>query len=159
MITDLWGHEPIPCRVDPRWEQVRGAKVSIQLTRDPVDITWYVHGAVRYQADRLGDVWAAPAETLSRGYGDCEDIALLKRAIFITNGGYEFECVFLLVWDQIARQDHALLAVTSEEFGWVILDSRTPKVLPKHKVADYTPRFAYSGAQGWVYGRRKDAGA
>ena len=44
----------------------------------PQEIGQYIHDNIQYTKDNL-DHWQRPEETLSRGKGDCEDIALLAK--------------------------------------------------------------------------------
>jgi len=51
------------------------------------DIGTWMNDRVEYIADRYGDDWASPVETIERGYGDCEDFArLFLNILFIRFG-------------------------------------------------------------------------
>lgn len=53
-------------------------------TRDIRDIyTWrdWMAANIRYTKDFGDDDWSAPIATLKRGFGDCEDYAILNRAV------------------------------------------------------------------------------
>lgn len=122
-----------------------------QVPRGLGPIAAWLRGKVRYRPEPI-DLWSPPAETLRRGYGDCEDMALLKRALFLEGGGAEADALFVLVWDRIARRDHALL-VAREAGQWWVLDSYNALVQRVEAVSDYTPRLAYLGAKAWTFGR------
>ena len=83
-----------------------------------------VHHDIRYRWDRPGkDHWQTPLETLARGRGDCEDHAILKRALLIAAGVDESKVS--LVFMRTARGlGHVIVQVETEE-GTRILDNRT----------------------------------
>lgn len=147
----LWDRAPISVgSAQSRWLEVKDFRSGIKLPLDLDEINRFVHRKVRYTRDRV-DEWSRPSETLERGYGDCEDFALLKRALYLEAGGKEEDTCFLIVWDQIARSQHAVLLVN--EHGWKLLDSYTSLVMPAEEVRDYTPQFAYMGDDAWFYDR------
>jgi len=153
MKPDVFGYVAMPFgRVDPRWTAVKDHRVDLHL--DPPDLVQRVDRSVnkriRYQGD-TGDSWAAPQDTLTRGAGDCEDYALLKRAILIASGFPEEHIVLLIVRDVIARRDHAVLLVHDSE--WLVLDCYNALTLPAKKVRDYTPLLAFSGNSAWGFAR------
>lgn len=86
-----------------------------------------VNGAVnrmRYAADGIDDAWAAPAEFLLRGSGDCEDYALAKYAALRSLGvAAEEMAVMVFVAPDIGA--HAVLIVSDGQDLWV-LDNRRP---------------------------------
>lgn len=140
---------------DARWIEVRDAGVKLRYQPGPglphrVDA--WVNYAVKYRREAK-DEWCLPAQTLSRQYGDCEDIALLKRAILLRSGFTEEKIVFLLCEDIIAREIHALLLV--HEDRWLCLDSRNSMTLTVDHVRDYRPILAFSGAKAWLYGKKR----
>lgn len=151
---ELCGHAPLLApKVDPRWLRARAqAHVGLRY-RDSIAVNAdrWVNKTIRYRADATDD-WAPPMATLDRGYGDCEDIALLKRAIILRSGVPESRVFFLLVRDLIRQQDHAVLAV--DDGGWRLLDSANSLTLRIEEVEDYRPVLAFSGEQAWLYGRR-----
>lgn len=151
MPPALWGWKPVAAGTAPdKWIKVKDERADIALPCVLSEIAAYVRENVRYSRE-LVDQWSPPAETLERGTGDCEDMALLKRSLFIEAGGKEEETCLLVVWDQIARLQHAVLLV--DHGGWKLLDAYNSLVLPVEQVRDYTPQFAYIGDAAWVYGR------
>lgn len=154
---DAFGYTPIPIgRVDKRWLDIRD-KISLPEDMCPdiagirtVDVM--VNRKIMYQADAT-DEWTTPKETLERGYGDCEDIALVKRAILLSTGYKDPDIYLFLVKDLVARRDHALLIVRGKE-EWFVLDSFNSLSLPLRLVIDYVPLLAFSGDKAWFFGKR-----
>ena len=146
-------------RIDPRWLALKDeTEVGLRYRSDIVHAAdrWVNH-AIRYQADSA-DEWAKPSDTLARRCGDCEDMALLKRAILLNSGIGEDHICFVLVHDVIAKRDHALLVVL-DGGQWKVLDSRNSLTMPVERLADYRPIMALSGGQCWTFGKRPEATA
>lgn len=155
MAPDLCGFTPVVwSSLDPRWVAVRDATVDKVFSDGSLAerVDQWVNQTIRYQSD-VADSWSTPAETLQRGYGDCEDIALLKRAILLKSGKSEQDIIFAMVRDTISHNDHALLIVNDN--GWKVLDSFNSHTLPVEKVCDYRPIEAFSGDKAWIYGERR----
>lgn len=150
-----WHHfEPVPAPTDRRWLAIKDRitvpkRVSPPLIRSA---DRWVYDTVRYVRDH-GDEWADPATTWARGFGDCEDIALLKRAVLINSGLNPKHIFLVLVRDLIAKADHALLVAFED--CWRVLDSYNSLSLPIEKVSDYRPIIAFNGDDAWTYGIRR----
>ncbi|MBN2365530.1 MAG: hypothetical protein JXR86_08965 [Spirochaetales bacterium] len=56
------------------------------------DIARYIKDNVRYEIENF-DVWTSPSETLNRGYGDCDDYALLYMNLAYLNLGIKMDFV------------------------------------------------------------------
>jgi predicted transglutaminase-like cysteine proteinase len=154
-MLDLWGWKPVALGRNPttKWDTCHYARSGVNLPLDLTAINAYVHARVRYQAEAV-DEWSPPVITIKRGYGDCEDFALLKRSLYIEAGGDEKACLFLLVWDHIARHEHAILIVSDPADGqWKVLDSHNDLVLPVDAAMDYTPSMAFQAGRCWTFGR------
>lgn len=157
---ELWGWTPkLMDAPDPRWLAVKDEQcpaVSLLGGRDnPIHVDQYVNDRITYRPD-IADVWFEPWRTYRSGSADCEDFAILKRAILITNGFPENRIWFLLVMDALARCDHAVLLVYDDR--WRILDCRkclAGGALPVEQVSDFTPRRAMQGEQQWTFERRR----
>ncbi len=134
------------------WEELVG-EVHRLPAADPLRmVNSWVNWHVRYREDRTGDEWAPAALTLRRGYGDCEDFALAKRALLIELGVPSDDLYLVLLHDS-RRVQHAVLAVNRRD-RLLVLDNRTDKVLPAEVIADYTPIVSFSGPFAWTYGVR-----
>ncbi len=122
---------------------------------NPLDmVNRWVNWHVRYRDDRKGDAWSSAAETLQRGSGDCEDLAIVKMAL-LTQLGIRPEDMFLVLVRQKARgADHAVLAVRRNG-AMVVLDSNTDVLQPARALGGaYQPTLSYSGSFAWIYGYR-----
>ncbi len=143
-----WG--PIGCRMDPRWEAVRHHRIAkVPGLTNPREVHAYVRRRVQYHSEPI-DIWATPEETLKRGYGDCEDFAILERALLIESGWPREDIWVLLAHDLLVRQDHALLIV-----GGLIIDCRSAPVFPVSTFRDYRPIIAFCEDRAVTFGRKR----
>jgi predicted transglutaminase-like cysteine proteinase len=81
----------------------------------------WVQERIQYKADD-GDYWQKPEETIARGKGDCEDLAILKRAILLNNG-YGRDQLKLRIGKNKNNILHAILEVTEENGDIWYLDN------------------------------------
>lgn len=153
---DLCGLAAVPAPLrDPRWLAVRDQRaLGLRYRGEGIaaKVDKWVNYAVRYERDD-GDSWAPPAETLAKLAGDCEDIALLKRALLINSGVPEPQIMFVLAYDLLARADHAFLVVF--EARWLALENRNSLTMPAERLRDYRPIEAFTRDRAWTFGRRR----
>lgn len=108
-----------------------------------------VNNAIRYTSDMTQwatpDEWSAPLAagkgSFETGLGDCEDYAIAKYVALRAAGVPAKQLRVLLVRDNIARLDHAVLAA-NEEGHWFILDNRWTAAVEDNDVRRFTPLFA-----------------
>lgn len=153
----LWGRTPqlLP-EPDPRWLAVKDAHCPIFTfpggEPQSIHVDNFINASIDYAAE-LRDNWASPTETWDRGRGDCEDYAVLKRALLLRHGFSDDRIWLLLVDDVLARCDHAVLLVHDDR--WRILDCRKSLAggaLPVEQVQDFTALEAMQGNERWKYG-------
>jgi predicted transglutaminase-like cysteine proteinase len=158
--------------LDARWNQVSGAGVggnagafAASLRGQDVlakleAVNGYVNGRVRFVDDRVqfgvADRWLAPADTLTRGRGDCEDFALAKRAMLRAAGVPEKDLYLVVLKDLSRRADHAVLVVRADG-RFLVLDNGTDRIVDSADVADYKPMLTFA-AQGrsYTHGYRRE---
>lgn len=137
----------------------RAASLTWQLGANPLEaVNLRVNSEFRQVDDTGGDNWASAAQTLVRGAGDCEDLAILKLAL-LERAGIDRDRLFLvIVRDTVRRIDHAVAAVRWENRLWV-LDNRVDRLQPAEMVTDYVPLQGFSGPWAWTYGYRDGTSA
>jgi predicted transglutaminase-like cysteine proteinase len=116
-----------------------------------------VNAAVAYASDNevygVADHWATLAETLDKGRGDCEDIAIVKMWL-LNAAGVKLSAMRLVVLrDTLRNLDHAVLSVIEGGHQYV-LDNTTWKVGRADWMRGYQPIYALSSDQSWIYGVR-----
>ena len=120
-------------------------------------INSWVNGHVVYAADRRGDHWADLSETIARGRGDCEDFAIAKMRLLERAGVPADSLYLVIVTDTINNLDHAVL-VAHEDGAFLVLDSRTDRILRTAEVADYRPILSFASHFAWTHGYRSATG-
>jgi predicted transglutaminase-like cysteine proteinase len=136
--------------IDKRWLEVKDKSIVFQKEygTSPQQVDQYINKIITYRPDVIDD-WSWPQDTLRSGHGDCEDFALLKRAILLHTFS-EDQIYFALVRDLVSKQDHAILVFdTGTEF--LILDNFNSLTLPDTQVKDYDPIMTFSGNKCWVH--------
>lgn len=115
----------------------------------------WVNASIAYTEDSQlysqSDYWASAQETLRRGRGDCEDIAILKYHLLAAMGFDREDMYLTLARDLSRRADHAVLIV---RFGgeYFMLDNATDTVLPADQSYDYRPVLSYGASSTWLHG-------
>ena len=158
--------------LDARWNQVSGAGVggnagafAASLRGQDVlakleAVNGYVNARVRFVDDRVqfgvADRWLAPADTLTRGRGDCEDFALAKRAMLRAAGVSENDLYLVVLKDLSRRADHAVLVVRAAG-RFLVLDNGTDRIVDSADVADYKPMLTFAAyGRSYTHGYRRD---
>jgi predicted transglutaminase-like cysteine proteinase len=108
-----------------------------------------VNNAIQYTSDMAQwatpDEWSAPLAvgkgSFETGLGDCEDYAIAKYVALRAAGVPAQHLRVLLVRDNLARLDHAVLAA-NEEGHWFILDNRWTAAVEDSDVRRFTPLLA-----------------
>ena len=116
-----------------------------------------VNALIVYASDEeiygVGDYWATLEESMSRGRGDCEDIAIAKMWL-LNAAGVDLSSMRLVVLKDTLRDlDHAVLSVVEDGHQYV-LDNTAWKVGRADWMRGYRPIYALSSDQSWVYGMR-----
>ena len=73
-----------------------------------------------------GDYWSTPGETLARGGGDCEDLAIILGTV-LKAVGYPYR-----IWIALGKRNgigHAWIEIEHPEFGLIIVESRPSYVV------------------------------
>ncbi|WP_245314714.1 transglutaminase-like cysteine peptidase [Sinorhizobium alkalisoli] len=116
-----------------------------------------VNWLVRYQPDAQNygkrDYWAAPAEILARGKGDCEDYAILKMAALKELGLPPRSMSIVVLRDTRRNLYHAVLTVMTSQ-GYFILDNLSNEVKLDSTLPEYQPLFSVSADRTWIHGIR-----
>lgn len=153
---------------DKDWNRVRGgglsASVAARLTESGraaptmstlAAVNSWTNAKVRYVEDRelygKADYWASASETLRRGAGDCEDIAIAKMQLLAALGVRRDAMFLTIARDTVRAADHAVLVVQMGDKAWM-LDNATDRVLDASESYDYRPIVSFSQNQRWIHG-------
>ena len=100
---------------------------------------------------RARDYWASASETLRRGRGDCEDVAILKYHLLLRAGFAPRDLYLTLARDLARHADHAMLVV-HHEGQFLMLDNATEAILPANVSYDYRPTLSFNSESAWLHG-------
>jgi predicted transglutaminase-like cysteine proteinase len=110
---------------------------------------------VRWQHDLdnmgVADFWANAGETLRRGTGDAEDIAIAKMQV-LKAAGFNPKDLYISVGRHSTRGAHILLLARTAS-GFFALDDRDGMV-PAAQNTRFTPIMTLGQGMSWIHGRR-----
>jgi len=111
-----------------------------------------VHWA--HDLDNMGvaDFWANAGETLRRGTGDSEDIAIVKMQV-LKAAGFNPKDLYISVGRHSTRGSHILLLARTAS-GFFALDDGAQGVIPANQVSRFTPIMTLGQGMSWIHGRR-----
>ena len=113
----------------------------------------FINRSVSYGTDRqiwgVDDYWATPLETLSRGRGDCEDFALLKRKMLVDRGVDPADLLMTVVL-QPNGEGHAVLTVRTDRGDFVLDNMRSKVMLWSETEYTYLKRQSIDDPGAWV---------
>jgi predicted transglutaminase-like cysteine proteinase len=141
---------------DPRVRQIAAATAGL----DPLAKLAFIHEAVgrriAFRSDLDGyhivDYWAQAGETLDRGAGDSEDIAILKMQA-LKAAGFAARDLYLSVGRDRLRGADTLLLVRVED-RFYALDDRSDRPLNAREYVRFVPVITLGKDIAWLHGKR-----
>jgi predicted transglutaminase-like cysteine proteinase len=101
-----------------------------------------LNAAIRWRYGAT-EPWTAPLATLVAGRGDCTDLSIAKYLALREARVAADDLRILIVWDDLARQYHAVLAARDQR-RWLILDNRITVLGEDVEFRNFLPLFAIS---------------
>lgn len=135
-----------------KWDAVKNevAGVTSSMLIETVNIE--VNNRIRYLSDPGDDHWQSPAETCETLTGDCEDYAILKRAILIKSGvPKERLAVVLCRIVSPVFVEHAFLVLEMDGGRRVVLDNRFYELLDPKDYVGMTPLKLLTANEVYLY--------
>lgn len=156
-------------RYDVRWRRVSAADRSdprvmaiAAMARglDPVAMLAAIQGEVRrrivWKRDldgyKIADYWAEAGETLSRGFGDAEDIAVVKMQALKAAGFNPRDLYISIGKDRSRGLDSLLVARANGRF--YILDDRSERPTTPDQHSWFEPIITLGKGISYLHGRR-----
>ena len=154
---------------DVRWRRVTAADRSHPRVlaiaaalrgRDPYTMLAAVQGEVgrrvTWKRDldgyKISDYWAEAAETLHRGYGDSEDIAVVKIQALKAAGFNPRDLYISVGKDRSRGLDTLLVARANGRF--YVLDDRADRPMTPEQHASFEPIITLGKGISYLHGRR-----
>ena len=118
-----------------------------------------VNQSVRWMHDLdnmgVADFWANAGETLRRGTGDSEDIAIAKMQV-LKAAGFDPKDLFISIGRHNVRGAHVLLLARTAT-GFFVLDDTVQDLMTPAQHGRFTPVMTLSQGHSWIHGRRVGA--
>jgi len=118
------------------------------------EVNIWVNSQIKYREDS-SDQWGSPVQTLSRGYGDCEDFAITKYYVLKALGFTDEQLYLIVADDLVVRTEHAVLLINVDGQEYVLDNFTNNVIAPASAVKVLKPEFAFSGRNSWVFGIKK----
>lgn len=143
-------------RDDPR---VVGLAASLRGL-EPLEQLARVHDMVRARirlADdldtmKVADFWANAGETLERGAGDSEDLAIVEMQA-LKAAGFDSRNLYLSVGRRKGVGNHVVLVARTPQ-GFYALDGLQPGPVAASATGWFTPVLTMGEGKSWIHGRR-----
>lgn len=115
-----------------------------------------VLGRVKWAHDldnmHVADFWSNAGETLARGTGDSEDIAIVEMQA-LKAAGYSSRDLYISIGRQKPIGGHIVLLARTPQ-GFMVLDDRLGNPMAASDDHLFTPVLTIGEGKSWVHGRR-----
>ena len=115
-----------------------------------------VNSRVRWthDLDNMGvaDFWANAGETLKRGTGDSEDIAIAKMQV-LKAAGFNPKDLYISIGRHNVRGAHVVLLARTDR-GFYVLDDQLQSPIMTSEHGRFTPIMTLGQGMSWIHGRR-----
>ena len=101
---------------------------------------------------RVADFWSNAAETLERGSGDSEDIAIVQMQV-LKAAGYDPRDLYISIGRHRRAGSHIVLLARTPS-GFYALDDRVGQPISAASAAQFTPVMTIGYGKSWIHGRR-----
>lgn len=101
---------------------------------------------------RVADFWSNAAETLERGTGDSEDIAIVEMQV-LKAAGFDPRDLYISIGRHRRAGSHIVLLARTPS-GFVALDDKVGQPMPATTLAQFTPVMTIGYGKSWIHGRR-----
>lgn len=146
---------------DARIAEIAAAARGLDALRALAVVQSEVKRRVTWRTDLDGygvaDYWANAAETLTKGIGDGEDIAVVKIQA-LKAAGFNPRDLYLSVGRDKQRGADALLLVRADG-QFYVLDDRAARPVTPEEHAKFVPVITLGQGKSWLHGRNIAGGA
>jgi predicted transglutaminase-like cysteine proteinase len=115
-----------------------------------------VRAKVRWSSDldtmKVADLWANAGETLERGAGDSEDIAVVEMQV-LKLAGWNPRDLYISIGREKGVGSHVVLLARTAG-GFYVLDDKAGRPLTPQEHGRFTPVLTLGEGKSWVHGRR-----
>jgi predicted transglutaminase-like cysteine proteinase len=156
-----WRRVSAADHADPRIAAIAAAASGFDPLRTLAAIQTEVNRRVKWRADLDGygvsDYWANAGETLTKGIGDSEDIAVVKMQALKAAGFSPRDLYLSIGRDKLRGADTLLLVRAAGKF--YVLDDRAVRPMIAEQYARFVPVITLGQGRTWLHGRNIAGGA
>lgn len=145
-------------RDDPRLRIIADSLANLpaveQLSKVKMLVGRLVHSASDLDTMHVADYWSNASDTLDRGAGDDEDIAIVEMQA-LKAAGFPARDLYLSVGRHKQRGMHTVLIARTAQ-GFYMLDDAQPTVVPASSAhaAAFVPMMTIGSGRSWLHGYR-----
>jgi len=141
-------------RIQAMADQLKGLSPVAQLARVKQLVAARVRTASDLETMHVADYWSNAADTLTRGAGDDEDIAIVEMQT-LRAAGFPSRDLYLSVGRHRATGMHVVLLARTDR-GFYLVDDAERQVLAASDgaAAGFTPMMTIGTGRSWLHGYR-----
>jgi predicted transglutaminase-like cysteine proteinase len=133
-------------------QRLQGMSPEQQLVQVQSEVRAKVHWATDLDTMKVADLWANAGETLERGAGDSEDIAVVEMQA-LKLAGWSPRDLYISIGREKGVGAHIVLLARAPS-GFYVLDDRASRPMTPQEHGRFTPILTLGEGKSWVHGRR-----
>ena len=133
-------------------ESLRGLSPEQQLVAVHSQVREKVRWAHDLDTMKVADLWANAGESLERGAGDSEDIAVVKMQV-LKAAGWNARDLYISIGRKKDIGAHIVLLARAPT-GFYVLDDKASRPMTPQEHARFTPVLTLGQGKSWIHGRR-----
>ena len=133
-------------------DRLRGLSPAEQLAAVQREVLARVKWSTDLETMHVADLWANAGETLRRGAGDSEDIAIVQMQA-LKAAGFNSRDLYISIGRQKPVGAHIVLLARTPE-GFMVLDDRVGRPTLAQSNRQFTPVLTIGEGKSWIHGRR-----
>lgn len=138
-------------------ERLRGLSPAEQLATVQREVLSRVKWSSDLENMQVADFWSNAGETLVRGTGDSEDIAIVQMQA-LKAAGYSPRDLYISIGRQKPVGAHIVLLARTPQ-GFMVLDDRVGRPMLAQNNRQFTPVLTIGEGKSWIHGRRIGGGS
>ena len=131
--------------------RLRGLSPTEQLAVVQREVLARVKWSTDLETMHVADLWANAGETLRRGAGDSEDIAIVQMQA-LKAAGFNPRDLYISIGRRKPVGAHIVLLARTPD-GFMVLDDRIGRPMPALSSSQFTPVLTIGEGKSWVHGR------
>ena len=133
-------------------DRLRGLSPAEQLAVVQREVLARVKWSTDLETMHVADLWANAGETLRRGAGDSEDIAIVEMQA-LKAAGFNSRDLYSSIGRQKPVGAHIVLLARTPD-GFMVLDDRVGRPMLAQSSRQFTPVLTIGEGKSWIHGRR-----